>query len=371
MKKTKLKGLATGEKGFTMVLAVILLLVGGLIVSSLLAYMGNGLLGGKTYEKRTAELYAADAGVEDAIWKIHHGEVSLCAARPSQPPYYLYDLNGKTVEVVIEYVNNVTGSITYRVISTAATEGGTYTMVQADVDTKVFDLLAGALVSMSDITFKSDTHPCTVMGDVYYVGQINGDYDQVEGEERQVPLTVFPTEDQIEGFANQFKDEALGGDTYEGLKISKDTHFSKPVYVNGNLYIENDVTIELAGTIYVEGSITAKKDYTVAGSGSIVAVGDIQLSKLPNYGIEGDTVIMSITGDITFKKDATINAFVFAPNGDFAIDKNITVLGGLVGKSIEVKKDGSFTYVSKASSYGFPIWVPYGADILTYDVTQH
>ena len=128
------------------------------------------------------------------------------------------------------------------------------------------------------------------------------------------------------------------------------------------------MTVTLTGPIYVEGLVDVDMLSEITGSGSIVAVGDIRLAKLPDYGVEGDTVIMSCSGDITFKKEATINAFVYAPNGEFAIDKDITVLGGLIGASIQVKKEGSFTYVSKGSSFGFLAPVTYGAKIRTYTI---
>lgn len=53
-----------------MILALILLVVGGLVASSLLAYMSTGLIASEVYERKMAELYAADAGVEDALHNI-------------------------------------------------------------------------------------------------------------------------------------------------------------------------------------------------------------------------------------------------------------------------------------------------------------
>jgi len=60
------------ESGQALVLTLLMLLISGLIAAPLLSYMGTGLLSGEVYETRTAELYAADAGVEDAIWKIEN-----------------------------------------------------------------------------------------------------------------------------------------------------------------------------------------------------------------------------------------------------------------------------------------------------------
>jgi hypothetical protein len=74
-RKIDIKRLIRDEKGYALVLAIILLLISGLIIAPLLSFMGTGLLVGEVHEKRTAELYAADAGVEDAIWEIQRGIV--------------------------------------------------------------------------------------------------------------------------------------------------------------------------------------------------------------------------------------------------------------------------------------------------------
>jgi len=70
--KAIMKRAIRDQKGQALILAIILLLVGGLVSASLLAYMGTGLITGEVYERRTAELYAADAGIEDAVWKMQH-----------------------------------------------------------------------------------------------------------------------------------------------------------------------------------------------------------------------------------------------------------------------------------------------------------
>ena len=56
-----------------LILVLVLLVVGGLILAPLLGLMSTGLVAGQVYEKKTAELYAADAGIEDGLWKIKHG----------------------------------------------------------------------------------------------------------------------------------------------------------------------------------------------------------------------------------------------------------------------------------------------------------
>jgi hypothetical protein len=67
-----MKRIISDENGKVLILTLVLLIVGGLIMTPLLGLMTTGLVAGQVYEKKTAELYAADAGIEDALWKIQH-----------------------------------------------------------------------------------------------------------------------------------------------------------------------------------------------------------------------------------------------------------------------------------------------------------
>jgi hypothetical protein len=372
------KRLIKEEKGAAMILALILLLVGGLITAALLGHMGAGLLAGEVFGRRTAEVYAADAGVEDAMWRIQHGETPVCPANPEESCYNITDINGKIVMVCIGYDVNAD---MYTITSVANTDGGgsggvaaidSNTAVEAYVQAMTFDLLSGALVSMSNIDFSKD---CIVAGDIYYVGEITGkDYTHTEGDEIKVPSSVFPTQEQNEAFAQQFKDEAMLGGTHNGtMTIDSDTILDA-TYITGDLLIQkhgNDgVTVTLSGPIYVEGLVDVDMLSEVTGSGSIVAIGDIRLAKLPNYGIEGDSIIMSLNGNIIFKKEATIEALVYAPNGSVTVDKKLTLEGSIIGGYIDIKKDAYLTYTSKGTAFDFPPVVTYAAKIKTYNIIQ-
>jgi Flp pilus assembly pilin Flp len=371
--KSIVKKLVRDEKGAALIMALILLLIGGLISAALLNYMGSGILAGEVHERRTAELYAADAGVEDAIWRLP--SLGLCLYQSTN--YTITDMNDKTVQVFIDFPEPGIYKVTSIAITDGDGDGGvaaidSATAVEAYIEAMAFDLLGGALVSMSNIDFSKD---CIVIGDIYYVGEITGsDYTHTEGEEIQVPLSAFPTQEQNEAFAQQFKDEALLGGTHTGtMTINADT-ILPATYITGDLFIQkhgNDgVTVTLTGPIYVEGAVDVDMLSSITGSGSIVAVGDIGLAKLPNYGIEGDSIIMSLNGDITFKKEATIEALVYAPNGSVNVDKELTVEGSIIGGYINIKKDAYLNYVSKSSSFEFPPVVTYAAKIKTYNIIQ-
>ena len=87
------KKLITDEKGQALIIALVLMLLGGLIIAPLLGFVRTGLTAGQVHEERMAELYAADAGIEDALWKIVSDQV------PAGP--YLLTVNGKEVTVMI------------------------------------------------------------------------------------------------------------------------------------------------------------------------------------------------------------------------------------------------------------------------------
>lgn len=66
-----------GESGQALILALILLLIGSLMLPPLLALASTGLKTSQVYEQKTDELFAADTGVEDALWKIIKHDESL------------------------------------------------------------------------------------------------------------------------------------------------------------------------------------------------------------------------------------------------------------------------------------------------------
>jgi Flp pilus assembly pilin Flp len=108
--KNIVRKLIRDEKGAAMVLALILLLVGGLITASLLSHTGTGLNTGNVYKGKVSELYAADAGVEDALWQIQNEKLAgLFSGNYDQYDYstpWEYGLNnhdylGGVAEIVI------------------------------------------------------------------------------------------------------------------------------------------------------------------------------------------------------------------------------------------------------------------------------
>ena len=328
------------EKGAALIMALILLLIGGLISGALLNHMGSGILASQVHERRTAELYAADAGVEDAIWKIQHGETPVCPGDPYWS-YNITDVNGKELQVSIEYLPD---EGTYKITSIAITNGvgdgsiaaiDSATAVEAYVSVLYLDfssLLDNAIVSYDTVKIQPNN---VVNGDVWLPiadeehlvnkGIINGTVK----DEEDVEL-IWPTGEQL---SNYYYDDVEG--TYDPSP-SINVEYTKtigPCYRDGDLAVDNTGdpdTLVLEGTVYVTGNLEFRQAgshiYTVDLNGyTIFAEGDIAFPSNA-VSISGPGCIIAVD-DIDFQPSITGDDFVlvmsiegivnFQPSGDF------------------------------------------------------
>jgi len=334
--KTIVKRLVRDEKGASLVLVLILLLIGGLIIGPLLSYMGTGLITAKVYETRTAELYAADAGVEDAIWKIQHGETPVCAAyrswtypSPLDPPIIL---NGKSVQVTIEYQDD--GS--FKITSTAITDdgGGTAAITGTAIEAYVTDvtgnysgLLDNVITSQNEIDY-----PPPPRLDINYP-EGHGPVDDYGG--------LWPTpKDLAQFYWEDVKDEEPYD--YSTIDLEGEDDWIGPLYRDGTLDIKNTsdtpATLTLTGTLYITGdtqiygptsndppkltldlnghtifvaSNSTKyaleiKKCNIIGPGVIIAVGDVYFAPNIPVGMTDPIFILSVSGTTNLQ-----------PGGDF------------------------------------------------------
>jgi len=317
------KRLIRGEKGQTMVMALVLLAVGGLIIAPLLAYMGTGLVSGEVYNRRATELYAADAGVGDAVWKIRHQvdevvELS-CGSSNHTWTYNISDVNGKGVEVSITFVDDQL----YRVLSTATGDGS---------GTEIEAYIAGASIygNYSGIT----NHVITSQGEIELSPGTNvtpdeGEHAPVENYDGDWP----PAEELAGWYFEDVEDETpYPSDT---INLAGADMERGPLYRIGELEIDNSqnplATLTLTGTFYITGdtTISPTKDliidlngYTifvesdtadphealyiggkcgVRGPGAIIAVGDIKFEPNIDAGTTDPVFVMSVEGETLFQ----------------------------------------------------------------------
>lgn len=361
------------SSGHVLPMALVLLFMGGLFVAPVLVLMTTSLKANMMAEENTSELYAADAGVEYGLWWIkddvenNQGLGLPAEGEELSPSLPQTTINDVSVDVTVSREADEEG---YWVTSAAGN-----TTIQSYVELlpgENLGIFSCGLASETDITFGKT---CTVTGDIYYGGSFihPTDFTHVEGDEI-CGGWEWPVEEQVQEFAETYIDEASAGGTWEGdyaIGIGDGVTVTElgPLYINGNLSIQRDNIIDLQGTIYVNGWIDVDMDSEFTGSGSIVAVGDIWLAKLSSYGTEGSCVIMSVTGDITFKKEATVEALIFAPEGKVDFCKGADVTGGIIASEVEAGKEGTFVFDAEYDeSIEFPGYAPGGWVVTSYAI---
>jgi Tfp pilus assembly protein PilX len=77
------------QRGYVLILVMILMLVGSLIITSLLKFTGTGITTTTMYVDKGKELYAADAGIEDGRWRIKNDDLPT-----GYNVYDYYELSG-------------------------------------------------------------------------------------------------------------------------------------------------------------------------------------------------------------------------------------------------------------------------------------
>ena len=108
MKKSNLIKCWREEKGQALVIVLALLLIGSLTLPPVLAHIGTSLKSGVVYESKTDELYAADSGIEDAIWQVKFNRLE---ALLDDPPYDAYDFDNTWSYDLSEPMNSHTVSV--------------------------------------------------------------------------------------------------------------------------------------------------------------------------------------------------------------------------------------------------------------------
>lgn len=247
------KGAIRDEKGKVLIMVLVLLVLGGLILTPLLGLMSTGLVSGQVYEKKMYEYYAADAGVEDAIWKIMNDVEELpnssCGNQSWSYDYSILDINSRDVDITIEY----SGDYTHLITSTATGEDGSSTTIQAAVTL---------------------------------------DVETVEGED------FFDSDwDVIEEGEGDYKLEAGGYDA-DDIQV-----------VNGNVELGEDATID--GNVWSEnGNVVLKDRATITGS-ILTEDHNVDMGQYTTIGSEGNPVVICAQ-DVNLLEWATVYGDIYA-----------------------------------------------------------
>ncbi len=102
--KKWLSAVRLGESGQVLLAVLAMMVLGIFMVIPVLNYASTSLKTTKMYEENLKGLYAADAGVEDALWRLNY---DIPASFPHS--YQITDINGMSVDVTIDEVSAIVG----------------------------------------------------------------------------------------------------------------------------------------------------------------------------------------------------------------------------------------------------------------------
>jgi len=105
--------LAAAEHGQALPIVLAILVIGSLVIGPFLNYAGTNLIASRNYQQIINENYAAEAGVEQAIWQLDYDNLAGDIPDPGDHTSY----------VLPDSVNNLYPSIT--VTLSSSEHGGT------------------------------------------------------------------------------------------------------------------------------------------------------------------------------------------------------------------------------------------------------
>jgi predicted acyltransferase (DUF342 family) len=254
--KVAVKRIISDENGKVLALTLILLVVGGLIMTPLLGLMTSGLAAGQVYEKKTDELYAADAGVENGIWHLQQGG--------SVDDILEFTMNGKAVTVEIEELPHECYEMaTYEITSTATSQDGSGTTVVAQV--------TGITVYVDELFYDANAGTVYIPNNVYVEGDVELSAEvHIVGDLKAGGNVILNQGSLIGGIV------CVGGD----LTLNNNATIQASVYVGGDLTMNNLAIIEsdlnvggsvtMSGSADITGGIHAEGDVTIEGQAAVV-----------------------------------------------------------------------------------------------------
>ena len=242
------------EGGMAMILALIAFALGSLMIVPTLNYMVTGLQSAVIQERRTGELYAADAGIEDAIWKMKNESLSYPYS------YQLSDINGSSVNVTIENYSDQD----YRVTSVAsattieAYASPNFLYFPGDQDFEKNTILDDNVYVDGDMTVGQSSE---IYGDIYVDGDLHLD------QAHTIIGIIYAT-------GTITMDQASGGTVITGV-----------IYAGVNLIINQGITIH--GDLYAGNNIDISKEVNIIDDGNVSAGGAISWNPDKSF-IEGE-----------------------------------------------------------------------------------
>lgn len=340
-----------GQSGQALIMALILLALGGLVITPLLMQTATNLKYHNMIQQETLRAYSADAGVEYGLCEVFNNPEEYQSA----PLDYSYDINNTTVNVTAQYVPSMAA---YKIVSTATSPDNrsttieTYVIIEIGLFGNAFACDGNLEVIGCNLTSDSpggcDVYAngnvkllnSDVDGDVFASGTITLDNSDVSGEITPgAEVLDFPAIDP-----QPHEDAAKEENDIRNQDVTYDsgTHEIGPFYIDGGHSLNiNNCEVTLEGTLYVTGDVDIN-NATISGFGDIVAEGDISINNHTFNVDNPDTLPLIMTIGVGAKIDINndigdpgTEAVVYAPDGEIALT-NVDVYGSVAADMIVV-----------------------------------
>jgi len=291
-----------GEKGAALPLAIMALALGSLVIMPFLGHASSTLIGSGVYEQGLDEGYAADAGIEYAVWGLM--SETLVVPEGSTVPLTPFMLNDKNVTVSV--YNQ--GSDQYLVTATALSDDGHSTTIES-----VLSAGGGADYYDGDITLGwHETHT----GDLLADGYIN------LSSEASIIGGAYATGDIIMGWATLITGDAAAGD---------DVHLGSQATIAGSVSAADDIVMdwraEIGGDACAGGDLTLYSESGIGGDAA--AAGNVNMGWSAN--INGDLYITVGNKNLVMESQARIwnNVYVIGNINNVSLGYQTMIQGGL------------------------------------------
>jgi len=283
--------LVRNEEGQVLRLVLMLLVVGGLIIAPLLAYMGTGLPSGTIYERKMHEYYSADAGVELGAWTVlYEGGTSVddFESNSCDVTVYIEEIHWDDIsQDTKDAFGLLEGDRVYFIESTASSRAESETTLECHF-----------AITYTSPCEEEGYEPYPGSGDIKggkvevgtgetVTGNIEGDPDTKEGASVWNEGGFTCTGNILDGSTvNVVGDADFQGDgnvidesrlfVFGDCTINANIQTGAMVYVSGNLEMTGDIqnaTVYIGGNLNMNGSIQSCSEPAVVGVGGDLDVG--------------------------------------------------------------------------------------------------
>jgi len=341
-----LRSIHRNEQGYALLVSVFIIFVFTLYaVIPLLDFMGTGLTTTKNTGVHTQEIYAAEAGVYDAMWKMIMIDSGVPKGIFDPPLQYSIDggVNNKQVDVTMSRNNSFNFNIESEATDLKTGHQSTVESDVAIIGVSGLDLAEFAKFAVtSNGTIGADFYNVKINGNIWIPDANNYSGKPPTGEIIEAPITGWPTEEQLCTYYSYLVDTSnpysnsvinisnptLRGPLYAygagNYVLTGTGNLTGALYIDGNLYIDQYARISLDGnTVFTTGNFQTHPMSYIAGPGALLALSDMQFSPnvAPSY-----LLVMSVHGEVDFQ-----------PSGNF-----IGAVGGNV--DITMRPNSSITW---------------------------